>query len=70
MGVSKNRGTPKSLILYPFWGTRIFGNTDMESKISLWQKKEGPHLPNDSIRGISSILPKNLSFSLFGPQHF
>ena len=33
MGVSKNRGTPKSSILigfsitnHPFWGTRIFGN--------------------------------------------
>ncbi len=34
MGVSKNRGTPKSSILiglsiinHPFWGTPIFGNT-------------------------------------------
>ena len=34
MGVSKNRGTPKSSILigcsiinHPFWGTTIFGNT-------------------------------------------
>ena len=34
MGVSKNRGTPKSSILigfsiinHPFWGTIIFGNT-------------------------------------------
>ena len=34
MGVSKNRGTPKSFILigvsivnHPFWGTPIFGNT-------------------------------------------
>ena len=34
MGVSKNHGTPKSLILigfsiinHPFWGTPIFGNT-------------------------------------------
>ena len=34
MGVSKNRGTPKSSILigfsivnHPFWGTSIFGNT-------------------------------------------
>ena len=33
MGVSKNRGTPKSSILirfsiinHPFWGTTIFGN--------------------------------------------
>ena len=36
MGVSKNRGTPKSSILigfsiinHPFWGTPIFGNTYM-----------------------------------------
>ncbi len=34
MGVSKNKGTPKSSILigfsiinHPFWGTPIFGNT-------------------------------------------
>ena len=38
MGVSKNRGTPKSSILigfsiinHPFWGTPIFGNTHMET---------------------------------------
>ena len=37
MGVSKNRGTPKSSILigfsiinHPFWGTPIFGNTHIE----------------------------------------
>ena len=36
MGVSKNRGTPKSSILIgfsitnrPFWGIPIFGNTQM-----------------------------------------
>ena len=36
MGVSKNRGTPKSSILigfsiinHPFWGTPIFGNTNI-----------------------------------------
>ena len=36
MGVSKNSGTPKSSILigfalinHPFWGTIIFGNTQM-----------------------------------------
>ena len=36
MGVSKNRGTPKSSILigfsiinHPFWGTPIFGNTQI-----------------------------------------
>ena len=38
MGVSKNRGTPKSSILirfsiidHPFWGTPIFGNAHMFS---------------------------------------
>ena len=39
MGVSKNRGTPKSsisigfsLINHPFWGTTIFGNTHINKK--------------------------------------
>ncbi len=38
MGVSKNRGTPKSSILigfslinHPFWGTPIFGNTHIRN---------------------------------------
>ena len=38
IGVSKNSGIPKSSILigfsiinHPFWGTPIFGNTQMES---------------------------------------
>ena len=38
MGVSKNRGTPKSSILigfsiinHPFWGTTIFGNTHINT---------------------------------------
>ena len=38
MGVSKNRGTPKSSILigffiinHPFWGTPIFGNTHIDN---------------------------------------
>ena len=37
LGVSKNSGTPKSSILigfsiinHPFWGTTIFGNTDLD----------------------------------------
>ena len=41
IGVSKNRGTPKSSILigfsimnHPFWGTPIFGNTHMFSCVS------------------------------------
>ena len=46
MGVSKNRGTPKSSILigflgfsiinHPFWGTPIFGNTHMVLCTSKW----------------------------------
>ena len=42
MGVSENRGTPKSSILigisiinHPFWGTTIFGNTHMYN-IYIW----------------------------------
>ncbi len=42
MGVSKNRGTPKSSILigfsiinHPFWGTPIFGNTHIDSVVYL-----------------------------------
>ena len=47
MGVSKNRGTPKSSILigfsiinHPFWGTPTFGNTHMDSVLKQIQK---PH---------------------------
>ena len=43
MGVSKNRGTPKSSILiglslinHPFWGTSIFGNTHIYTHVSLF----------------------------------
>ena len=42
MGVSKNRGTPKSSILirfsianHPFWGTFIFGNTHVKWALSI-----------------------------------
>ena len=52
MGVSKNRGTPKSSILigfpqinHPFWGTPIFGNT---------------HIPNNT-----KPVPWILSLSLY-----
>jgi len=41
MGVSKNRGTPKSSILigfsivnHLFWGTPIFGNTHMAQEFA------------------------------------
>ena len=39
LGVSKNKGAPKSSILigfsiinHPFWGTPIFGNTHLETQ--------------------------------------
>ena len=45
MGVSKNRGTPKSSILigfsiinHPFWGTPIFGNTQKNPRKMPFQK--------------------------------
>ena len=44
MGVSENRGTPKSSILveisiinHPFWGTPIFGNTQMLLFSDIWK---------------------------------
>ena len=43
MGVSENRGTPKSSILievsiinHPFWGIPIFGNTQICLECSKW----------------------------------
>ena len=46
LGVSKNWGTPKSSILigfslinHPFWGTIIFGNTQMEIYIYICPQK-------------------------------
>ena len=43
MGVSKNRGTPRSSILigfsiinHPFWGTPIFGNTHIYIYTYIW----------------------------------
>ena len=53
MGVSKNRGTPKSSILigislinHPFWGTIIFGNTHIYIyvKISAGILRSAPRL--------------------------
>ena len=41
MGVSKNRGTPKSSIIgfsilyHPFWGNTIFGNTHMGKEANI-----------------------------------
>ena len=55
MGVSKNRGTPKSSILigfsiinHPFWGTPIFGNTHMIYTLSpIIMEVENGGLEND-----------------------
>ena len=48
MGVSKNRGTPKSSILigfsiinHPFWGTPIFGNIHIFSDFGSSEIEEG-----------------------------
>ena len=53
MGVSKNRGTPKSSILigfsiinHPFWGTPIFGNTHMIFRLPLFFFPAGFFRPN------------------------
>ena len=50
MGVSENRGTPKSsifigfsIINHPFWGTTIFGNTHIGKKVNpKWQDPTFP----------------------------
>ena len=60
MGVSKNNGTPKSSIVigfsiinHPFWGTPIFGNTQIVNSTS-WAKgkikknKSSPKKPVDN----------------------
>ena len=51
MGVSKNRGTPKSSILIgisiinrPFWGTTIFGNTHILSATPWLYTAHKPHV--------------------------
>ena len=51
MGVSKNRGTPKSSILigfsivnHPFWGTTIFGNTHLFLNVNNLDKPTLPHI--------------------------
>ena len=48
MGVSENRGTPKSSILlglsiinHPFWGTTIFGNTHMAPQKNHLERIDG-----------------------------
>ena len=44
LGVSKNRGTPKSSILinHPFWGTFIFGNTHVWNIVFFWRNASLP----------------------------
>ena len=50
MGVSENRGTPKSSILigisiinHPFWGTTIFGNTHIIVLQCSWGTRQSKH---------------------------
>ncbi len=68
LGVSKNRGTPKSSILigfslvnHPFRGTSIFGNTHLEVKSNPWKFKEFQQLKNQQkscwpCEGVTSTL--------------
>ncbi len=54
LGVSKNNGTPNSSILigfsiihHPFWGTNIFGNTQLSSEVYCHRKPGAPTEPNE-----------------------
>ena len=66
VGVSKNRGTPKSSILigfsiinHPFWGIPIFGNTHVHiSSFFLWG---GVHLLEKDQRLVLQLLQKDQS---------
>ena len=73
MGVSENRGTPKSSILigfsiinHPFWGTPIFGNTHMAIKVSLCQNAN-PHMWSKGKKRVkkSSLKGKSAKRDLF-----
>ena len=51
MGVSKNIGTPKlsiligfSIINHPFWGTPIFGNTQIYKAVMIFSTYNQPSL--------------------------
>ena len=70
MGVSKNSGTPKSSILigfsiinHPFWGTPIFGDTDISIFISMFPSSQAAKvfratkLPTSSAAGDSFVPP-------------
>ena len=53
LGVSKNNGTPKSSILigfsiinHPFWGTPIFGNTQLKLNRKITVGKHGGNVQN------------------------
>ena len=64
MGVSKNRGTPKSSILIgfsiinrPFWGTPIFGNSQMDVE----RYSVGPEQPLGQVLSLGRNLIKKIS---------
>ena len=73
MGVSKNRGTPKTSILigcfiinHPFWGTPIFGNTHIEgTMIQSAHQDEMPKLAALGCQSIGKIQRKSLPNSDF-----
>ena len=60
MGVSKNRGTPKSSILigfsiinHPFWGTPFFGNIQIAMELKI-----GPRMSGEKL-GLFQVLPSS-----------
>ena len=75
MDVSKNRGTPKSSILigfsiinHPFWGTLIFGNTQIDLICNYPDPKSNIDTKNDGLLTVSPfkygfILGIHVSFS-------
>ena len=72
MGVSKNRGTPKSSILigvsiinHPFWGTLIFGNTDLwHPLVASWVDSCQALHHDESARGPQSEIYSKILFQL------
>ena len=77
MGVSKNRGTPKSSILigfsiinHPFWGTLIFGNTHMKKTSTVFGTRVSIFGTKVSIFGtrVSIVFNSNICFKQHLPQ--
>ena len=70
LGVSKNRGTPKSSILigfsitnHPFWGIPIFGNPHLQRELQSKSKKDCRGVLNLSLDHLfKTNTPQTLSF--------